>query len=74
MVDLSSVVQVAELKTGCLLNQTLMMQKLAMWGESIAPCNAVLKEDPTNTKALYRRGISEMNFGDPTLEPRSCNQ
>jgi len=55
--------QVAELKTGCLLNQTLMMQKLAMWGESIAPCNAVLKEDPTNTKALYRRGISEMNFG-----------
>eukprot|EP00656_Telonema_subtile_P057880 TRINITY_DN9631_c0_g1_i1.p1 TRINITY_DN9631_c0_g1~~TRINITY_DN9631_c0_g1_i1.p1 ORF type:complete len:513 (-),score=170.59 TRINITY_DN9631_c0_g1_i1:157-1695(-) len=55
--------QVAELNTGCLLNQALMMQKLEMWGESIAPCNKVLKDDPDNSKALYRRGVSESSFG-----------
>jgi len=57
--------QVVTLKASCLLNQCLMMQKLEQWGESIAPCNLVLKDDPQNAKALYRRGVSESHFGLP---------
>jgi len=57
--------QVETLKISLLLNQCLMMQKLEQWGESIAPCNLVLKDWPENSKALYRRGVSETHFGLP---------
>jgi cyclophilin family peptidyl-prolyl cis-trans isomerase len=40
-----------------------MLQKMGEWGESIEPCNKVLGLDEGNSKALYRRGVGEMNFG-----------
>jgi len=51
------------LKISCHLNGALMLQKMGEYGESIEPCNKVLKLDESSSKALYRRGVGEMHFG-----------
>jgi tetratricopeptide (TPR) repeat protein len=42
-------------------NRSIAYFKLSKWGESIADANACLFGEPNNTKALYRRGIAQMN-------------
>ncbi|PFH34352.1 tetratricopeptide repeat-containing protein [Besnoitia besnoiti] len=44
-------------------NVAMCCLKSEAWSEAIAAANAVLKEEPENVKALYRRGVARSAFG-----------
>jgi len=56
-----------ELKKACSLNKAICLFKLGDFKESKAASNAVLKDDPSNVKALFRRAQADLklkNFAD----------
>jgi FK506-binding protein 4/5 len=50
----------------CLLNQAMCHLKLGEAGKAESACTKVLKEDPENVKALFRRAQAETKLGEHT--------
>jgi tetratricopeptide (TPR) repeat protein len=50
--------QVESIKTSCELNIAAAKMKVNDWKEVITRTNNVLKENPANVKALYRKGVA----------------
>ena len=48
----------------CLLNRAAARVALGKHGAAIEDCNAVLQEEPNETRALYRRGIARLAIKD----------
>lgn len=48
--------EVDTVKVAILLNQALCQNKSDRWSDAIKTCEKVLKLEPTNVKALFRRG------------------
>merc|ERR1712187_201745 len=56
-----------ELKRACELNKAFCFLKLSEHSEAKGCCNGVLKDDPSNAKALFRRAQADVvlkNFTD----------
>lgn len=47
----------------CRTNRAICYLKLAQYNDAIRECDLVLKYDPKNVKALYRRGCGRASFG-----------
>jgi len=61
--DMSEVVGVKEIYNALQLNLSLACMKSCDWFKAIQAADAVLKRDPKNLKALYRRGVARGNNG-----------
>ena len=48
--------QSVSLRTSCYANLASCYLQLELWNDCVSACNAVLKDDKSNRKALYRRG------------------
>eukprot|EP00747_Dinoflagellata_sp_TGD_P219735 gnl/TRDRNA2_/TRDRNA2_91801_c0_seq1.p1 gnl/TRDRNA2_/TRDRNA2_91801_c0~~gnl/TRDRNA2_/TRDRNA2_91801_c0_seq1.p1 ORF type:complete len:632 (-),score=148.24 gnl/TRDRNA2_/TRDRNA2_91801_c0_seq1:193-2088(-) len=55
------------LRKACELNKAACQLKLKSFREAVDACNAVLKEEPGNIKALYRRATAYFNLNDNDL-------
>lgn len=52
-------VKAKELKKNCELNKALCCLKMSNYSDAKTACNAVLKDEKDNVKALYRRALAE---------------
>eukprot|EP00913_Durusdinium_trenchii_P032431 g30365.t2 len=60
-------IKAKELKKTCKLNCAACQLRLQLWHEAEASCNVVLKDEPQNLKALFRRAqahLGSKNFED----------
>jgi len=55
--------EVKSVQVMLLLNVAACCLKQGDYDEAVAHCNAVLKKQPENPKALYRRGVAQGNLG-----------
>ncbi|RLN93245.1 hypothetical protein BBJ28_00005898 [Nothophytophthora sp. Chile5] len=53
-----------ELQTTCFLNAAMCFIKVQDYAEAVSIATKALNNDPTNVKALYRRGVGRMNTND----------
>lgn len=63
-----------ELKQACELNKAACFLKLGELTEARSACDAVLKEDKCNAKALYRRAQAELGLKNFTDCMRDCKR
>ncbi|CAJ1396063.1 unnamed protein product [Effrenium voratum] len=56
--------QAQEVKSLCELNAAACLLKLEKWRDAEAVCNAILRANPANEKALFRRGKALLALGD----------
>ena len=52
------------LKTTLKLNRCQCLLNLERYQDALEACNEVIRMDPRNVKAVYRRGLSRMHLGD----------
>ncbi|KAF4318105.1 hypothetical protein BBO99_00001037 [Phytophthora kernoviae] len=53
-----------DLQTTCFLNAAMAYLKVENYSEAVSTATKALNNDPTNVKALYRRGVGRMNLND----------
>ncbi|KAJ3012475.1 UNVERIFIED_CONTAM: hypothetical protein HDU68_001173 [Siphonaria sp. JEL0065] len=58
----------------CYNNMAACQVKLQRWDRVIANTNQVLKKQPTNAKALYRRGMAQLNLNELSKAEADLNQ
>jgi len=58
-----------EIKKACIFNLALCKLELNDFHGTIADCDEILKDDPTSSRALYRRGEAYVQLGQL---PRGC--
>jgi len=63
-----------ELKKAAELNQAACLLKLGRFVKVITTCDGVLKEDPSNVKALFRRAKAHHERGDHLLSIRDLDR
>eukprot|EP00913_Durusdinium_trenchii_P021753 g20439.t1 len=56
--------QAQEVKSACELNAAACLLKLEKWRDVEAVCNAILRTNPANEKALFRRGKALLALGE----------
>ncbi|CAH0513318.1 unnamed protein product [Peronospora belbahrii] len=53
-----------QLQTTCFLNAAMAYLKAENYGEAVSVASKALKNEPTNVKALYRRGVGRIYLND----------
>ncbi|KAE8876842.1 hypothetical protein PF005_g4013 [Phytophthora fragariae] len=53
-----------QLQTTCFLNAAMAYLKVENYAETVATATKALNNEPTNVKALYRRGVGRMHLND----------
>jgi FK506-binding protein 4/5 len=60
-------VEVISIKMACLNNMAVCQLKLSQFENCVMNCTKILAKEPTNSKALYRRGTAYMKMNDLEL-------